>query len=103
MSTDRVIDEALLSETTIPKEKLVWVESAKSIRTLSKLFRLTRDRYYEITADLGGDLTCRWILRYLLRCIEENVADDDEDLADKDKIEGRWEAAESLALLVVTC
>jgi hypothetical protein len=45
MSTHREIDQALLSENTIPKEKVVaWVESAENIRTLSKLFRLTRDR-----------------------------------------------------------
>ncbi len=101
-NSNREIDPGLLSEYTIPKERVVaWIESAKAkdIRALSKLYRLTRDRYYQIEPALGHKITCGLIQCYLLRCIEEDVTDDtedNEDLADNDKIEGRWEAAESL-------
>jgi hypothetical protein len=94
---EREIDEALVSEETIPREKVVsWIELSNEIRTLSKLYRLTCDRYYQIKPDLGGEITCGLIQRCLLRCIEEDITDDNEDIADKDKIKGRWDAAESL-------
>lgn len=93
----REIDEALVSEDTIPREKVVsWIASSNDIRTLSKLYRLTRDRYYQIKPDLGGEMACGLIGRYLLQCIQENITDEDESTADIDKIKGRWEAAESL-------
>ena len=88
----REIDEALLSDRHIPKqEALSWIERANDIRTLSKLYRLTRERYYQIQPDLGKEATCALIQRCLLQCIEENVVDDDE-------IEDRWEAAQALHL-----
>ncbi|HEY6372774.1 MAG TPA: hypothetical protein VIX37_19510 [Candidatus Sulfotelmatobacter sp.] len=34
--------------------------------------------------------------RYLLRCIEEDIADENVDIPGRDKIEGPWEAAASL-------
>jgi len=64
------------------------------IRTLAKLYRLTRKRYYQIQPGLGGEVTCGLIQRYLLQCIEEDSAEDLTD--DEDEIQGRWEAAESL-------
>lgn len=40
-NSNREIDEGLVSEDTIPKERVVaWIESAKDIRALSKLYRL---------------------------------------------------------------
>jgi len=96
-NSNREIDEALISSQTIPKQKVVsWIETARDLRTLSKLYRLTRDRYYQIKPDLGAEITCSLIQRYLLRCIEEDVTDEDEGLADVDKIENRWEAAASM-------
>ena len=91
------IDEALLSENTLPNEKVVsWVESASEIRTLSKLYRLTRDRYYQIRPELASAITCGLIQRYLLKCIEENIVEKNEDIRDEDEILSRWEAADTL-------
>jgi hypothetical protein len=93
----REIDEMLVSEGAIPKEKVVsWIESCQDIRTLAKLYRLTRDRYYQIQPELGQAITCDLIQRYLLRCIEQDTADEAVDIPGRDKIEGRWEAAASL-------
>jgi hypothetical protein len=92
-NSNREIDAGLVSEDIIPKEKVVrWIESAEDIRALSKLYRLTRDRYYQIEPALGHKITCGLIQCYLLRCIEEDVSDDNQDLADNDKIEARWKA-----------
>jgi hypothetical protein len=86
----RKIDEALLSDRQIPKQEVVsWIERTNDIGTLSKLYRLTRERYYQIQPELGKEATCGLIQRYLLQCIRENVVDDDE-------IEDRWEAAQAL-------
>jgi hypothetical protein len=84
------IDEALVSDQRIPRlEVLLWIDRSKDIQTLSKLYRLTRERYYQIQPDLGKDATCGLVQRYLLQCIRENVIDDNE-------VEGRWGAAQSL-------
>jgi hypothetical protein len=94
---DLEIDKALASDQTIPREKVVsWISASSDLRTLSKLYRLTRDRYYQIQPELGGPLTCALIQRYLLQCVQQDVKDEKENLADSDKIRGRWEAAESL-------
>jgi hypothetical protein len=84
------IDAALVSDQQIPRQEVLsWIERSKDLRTLSKLHRLTRERYYQIQPDLGKEATCGLIQRYLLQCIRENVID---DIA----VEGRWEAAQSL-------
>jgi hypothetical protein len=90
-NSNREIDAGLLSEDTIPKERVVaWIESAKAkakdIRALSKPYRLTRDRYYQIEPALGHKTTCGLIQCYLLRCIEEDVSANNQDLADNDKV-----------------
>jgi hypothetical protein len=86
----RKIDEALLSDGQIPrKEVLSWIEQSEDLHTLSKLYRLTRERYYQIQPDLGKEATCGLIQRYLLQCIRENVIGDDQ-------IEDRWKATSSL-------
>jgi hypothetical protein len=84
------IDEALVCDQQIHRQEVLsWIDRAKDLRTLSKLYRLTQERYYQVQPDLGKEATCKVIQRYLLQCIRENVTDDDE-------IEGRWEAAQSL-------
>ena len=84
------IDVALLGNAPIPRERvLCWFEAAKDLSTLAKLYRLTDEGYYRIQPDLGRDASCALIQRYLLQCIREGVPDDD-------KIQGRYEAAQSL-------
>ena len=84
------IDAALLDDNPIPRERfLVWIDAATNLLSLSKLYRLTEVGYYRIQPDLGQEVTCSLILRYLLQCIRENVQDDDE-------IQSRFEATGSL-------
>jgi len=84
------IDDALVSEQGIPRQDVLsWIDRAHDLRTLSKLYRLTRERYYQIQPELGKEATCGLIQRYLLECIRENVNDDE-------RIENRWAAAQSL-------
>ncbi len=84
------IDAALVDDNPIPRERfLVWIDAATSLPSLSKLYRLTEVDYYRIQPDLGQEVTCALILRYLLQCIRENVQDDD-------AIQSRFEAAGSL-------
>lgn len=84
------IDEALVAESTIPREKVVqWIDSTSDLPTLEKLYRLTGQGYDRIQPELGSDITCRLIQDFLLQCIREDVHDDDE-------IPTRWEAAYTL-------
>jgi len=87
---DRDIDAAFLTDEPIPREKvLLWIDDAADLRTLSKLYRLTGESYYRIQPDLGSEVTCGLIQRYLLECIRQDLKDDDE-------IEDRWEASRTL-------
>jgi hypothetical protein len=84
------IEIALVGEDPIPRERVVhWIETAPDLRTLAKLYRLTDEAYYRIQPELGLELTCPLIQRYLLECIRQDVAGDDEIL-------GRFDAAQSL-------
>jgi hypothetical protein len=86
----RDVDAALTSDGRIPRENVLrWIEAAKDLATLSKLYRLTDAGYYRIQPDLGQEATCALILRYLLECIRQNVEDDDE-------IDSRFEACYTL-------
>lgn len=86
---DADIDAAPASDAPIPRPLVVsWIENASSLRTRSKLYRLTDEGYYRIQPKLGGEVTCALIQRYLLQCIRENIENDDE-------IESRFEAAMS--------
>ena len=86
---DRDIDAALTNDEPIPKEAVLrWIGAASDLPALSKLYRLTGESYYRIQPDLGSELTCGLIQRYLLECIRQNVKDE--------KIQGRWEAAQTL-------
>jgi hypothetical protein len=87
---DTEITAELLTDTPIPREKVVrWIDAATDLLTLAKLYRLTDEGYYRIQPDLGRDASCALIQRYLLRCIQEGVSDNDE-------IQDRFEAAQSL-------
>lgn len=84
------IDAALLGDAPIPRERvLAWIEAAKDLSNLAKLYRLTNQGYYRIQPDLGRDASCALIQRYLLQCIREGVSGNDE-------IQERYEAAQSL-------
>ena len=84
------INAALVSDAPISREKvLLWINAAADLPTLAKLYRLTDKAYYRIQPDLGKEVTCALIQRYLLECIRQDVAGDDE-------IEGRFDAAQSL-------
>ena len=84
------IDTALLSDAPIPRERvLCWLDAAKDLSTLAKLYRLTGEGYYRIQPDLGRDASYALIQQYLLQCIREGVLENDE-------IQGRYEAAQSL-------
>lgn len=84
------IDKALLSTQVIPREKfLFWINSTEDLRTIEKLYRITRDGYYRIQPELGSEPTCGLIQSYHLRCIQENVTGDE-------RISNRWEACGSL-------
>jgi hypothetical protein len=86
------INAALASDNPIPREKvLLWIDAAADLPTLAKLYRLTDEAYYRIQPDLGKEVTCALIQRYLLECIRQDVAGDD-------KIESRFDAAQSLHL-----
>ena len=88
--TDGRLNEALLSDERIPREQVIlWINDAQGLSTLSKLYRLTREGCYRIHPDLGSEVTCTLIQRYLLECIRQNITEDDE-------IEDRWEAAATL-------
>jgi hypothetical protein len=59
------IDVALSGRGPIPKDKvLLWIESAKDLRTLAKLYRLTDGSYYRIDPELGKIAACSLIQRY---------------------------------------
>jgi hypothetical protein len=85
------IATALSSDTDIRREKVVaWISSAGTgICALSMLYRLTGEGYYRIKPELGGEVTCSLIQKYLLECVRQDVKDDDDIL-------GRWEAADTL-------
>lgn len=81
------IDKALATDATILREKVVqWIDSTSDLPTLEKLYRLTGQGYDRIQPELGSDITCGLIQRFLLQCIHDDVHDDDE-------IPARWEAA----------
>lgn len=87
---DDEIDAVLQSNEPIPREKVIrWIEAAPNLRTLAKLDRLRDEGYYRIQPELGMEVTCALIQRYLLECIRENVLDDEEILS-------RFEAAMAL-------
>jgi hypothetical protein len=84
------IDAAFSTDEPLSREKvLLWIDASSDLPTLAKLYRLTDECYYRIQPDLGMDITCNLIQRYLLECIRQNVAGDDE-------IQNRWEAAGTL-------
>jgi hypothetical protein len=84
------IETALLSDETITQEKvLTWIENADDLRTLSKLYRLTEEGYHRIHPQLGHEMTCSLIQRYLLECIQQDIRGDDQ-------IKSGLEAARSL-------
>ena len=84
------IDAALSTDATIPREKVVhWIDSTSDLATLEKLYRLTGQGYDRIQPELGSDITCLLIQRFLLQCIREDVHDHKE-------IPARWEAAYTL-------
>jgi hypothetical protein len=84
------IDAAFLTDEPLSREKvLLWIDGATDLTTLAKLYGLTNECYYQIRPDLGRDVTCNLIQRYLLECIRQNVAADG-------RIQDRWEAAGTL-------
>ena len=84
------IDAALHSTKPIARDDVVrWIAAADDISALSKLYRLTGERYYSIDPELGRDETCSVIQRYLLECIRLNVTGSDD-------VQSRWEAAQTL-------
>lgn len=84
------IDAALSASETIVRHEVVrWIANATDITTLSKLYRLTGERYDSIKPELGRDETCLLIQHYLLECIRLNVRDHED-------VEDRWEAARTL-------
>jgi len=83
---------ALSNNGPIPKERVLsWIDATadSDLSTLSKLYRLTGEAYYRIDPELGADSTCVVIQRYLLGCIRDGVAENEE-------IEERYQAAMSL-------
>jgi hypothetical protein len=90
MSALGPIIEALNSDQVIPKASVVrWINSATDLKDLAKLYDLTNQGYCRIQPELGMELTCGLILRYLLQCIRENLNGDEE-------IFNRFEAAQTL-------
>ena len=86
------IDAALSGDGPIASEQVLsWIDAAadSDLLTLSKLYRLTGEGYYRIQPELGRGPTCALIQRYLLGCIRDGVADNDE-------IQERYEAVETL-------
>lgn len=86
------IDEALSGDGPIPgKQVLAWINTTpdSDLTTLSKLYRLTNEGHYRIQPELGRGPTCALIQRYLLGCIRDGVAGNDE-------IQERYEAAQTL-------
>ena len=69
----------------------MWLESAKDLHTLAKLYRLTNDGYYRIHPELGKEAACQTVRTYLLACIVQ-------DVTGNEGIESRWEAAATLHL-----
>lgn len=91
MSDYRIdIDAALAADEPIAKDDVMrWIAAADDIFTLSKLYRLTGERYYSVQPELGRDETCSLIQRYLLECVRLNVTG-------RDDAQDRWEAAQTL-------
>ena len=84
------VGAALHSTKPIARHDVVrWIAAADDISTLSKLYRLTGERYDSINPELGRDETCSLIQRYLLECIRLNVTG-------RDDIQDRWGAAQTL-------
>ena len=86
------IDAALSGGGPIPRARVIsWIDAAadSDLSTLSKLYRLTGEGYYRIQPELGRELTCALIQRYLLGCIRDGATENEE-------IQERYQAAESL-------
>jgi hypothetical protein len=86
------IDAALSGDGPIASEQVLsWIDAAadSDLLTLSKLYRLTGEGYYRIQPELSRGPTCALIQRYLLGCIRDGVADNDE-------IQERYAAVETL-------
>jgi hypothetical protein len=84
------IDAALHSDKPIRRDDVLrWIAVADDISVLSRLYRLTGERYYSITPELGRDETCSLIRHYLLECIRLNVTG-------RDDVQDRWQAAQTL-------
>src|SRR5262245_21056053 len=85
------IAAALNSDTDINRKKVVaWISAAGTdLGTLSMLYRLTGEGYYRIKPELGGEVTCSLIQKYLLECIRQDVKNNEE-------VEDRWQAAGTL-------
>lgn len=89
---DSDVDAVLAGDGPIPRESvLLWIEGTtdSDLSGLSKLYRLTDQGYHRIQPELGIELTCSLIQRYLLGCIRERVTGNEEILE-------RFEAAQSL-------
>lgn len=83
---------ALSGNGIVPREQvLAWINATpdSDLQTLSKLYRLTDEGYHRIQPELGIGPTCALIQRYLLGCIRDGVAGNDD-------IQERYEAAQTL-------
>jgi hypothetical protein len=84
------LDRALGSKGEISRDLVLsWIDDARDVEALSKLYRLTGEGYSRIRPELGLDATCALIQRYFLECVRQ-------DVKDNEQIQGRWEAAHTL-------
>jgi hypothetical protein len=84
------IETALLTDTPLPGEQVLhWIHKAEDLRTLAKLYRLTGEGYSRIQPDLGKEVVCGLVQRYLLECIKANITNDQDILS-------QWQAAQVL-------
>ena len=87
MDLSNILDAVLTSSDVIRREDvLAWLEQAKALVDLEKLYRLTDEGYARIQPELGKEVTCGIIRRFLLECIRL-------DAGNNKSIPGRFEAA----------
>jgi len=87
MDSSATLDAALTSSGVIRREDvLAWLEQASDLIALEKLYRLTDTGYARIQPELGKEVTCGLIRRFLLECIRLDAGNDE-------SIPSRFEAA----------
>jgi hypothetical protein len=79
------IEAALLTHTPLPRKQVLhWIDNADDLRTLARLYQLTGEGYSRIQPNLGKEVVCGLVQRYLLECIKANITNDEDILSQRE-------------------